>query len=122
MLDRVLLNLAIGVILRIVARVEDSIDWEKTKAEAEALVRDLIPGDLLDDDAAAVVHLVIDKVHAVLESTDTLGKVVEALAVGDLKKAVELLKDLLLSAVGVEVAGLDAAAKDAALLKVLRGA
>lgn len=93
-----LINLAITFIIRQIAKFNETLDWEKVSADLEARVRALIPGDMFDSSAVAVVNAVLAGAKQVLADEEALAHIVKLAAAGDWERAIAALKDLLVGA------------------------
>lgn len=97
MIDKWLINIVVGFILRQIAKAGAAIDWAALKAQTDAAVRAVVPGDWFDDEAVAVVNEVLDACQAVLADKDDLEDLLRKLAASDWTGAVAALKALLLT-------------------------
>lgn len=96
MLEKWLVGVVIAFVLRQLAKFKDTVDWVKVKADLDLRVRALVPGTWFDDEAAAIVGLVMDRVIAVLSQGDQVKVILELLAAEQWAAALVALKDLLL--------------------------
>ena len=96
MLERWAISLVIGFILRQLAKFQLSIDWSKVKADAEARIRDLVPGEWFDSEIVAVCMAVIDACAAVLASTVDIEKILKHIGNQEWQQAWEVLRDLIM--------------------------
>lgn len=97
MLDRWIVNLVIMFVLRQISTFQNGIDWTLVRADADARIRQLMPGQIFDDAAAAVVLSLIDGVEFVLGAQGDLQAILHLLSSGDYQGAGEALKRLLIS-------------------------
>ncbi len=102
MLEKWLASIVISFVLRQVAKFKKDTDWAKVKADLETRVKDLVPGTWFDAEASALVDLLMDKLVAILSATNILEGILEKVAAEDWTGAVEMLKELLLSALSVQ--------------------
>lgn len=96
MLERWAIGIVISFILRQLAKFQKTLDWAKVKADAEVRVRALVPGTWFDDEAVALVNMVIDRAAEVLSQGDAIEQLLKLLAEQKWTEALSMLKDLLL--------------------------
>ena len=98
MLEKWIVSIVISFVLRQVAKFKDQTNWVTLRADFEARARDIMPKKWLDEEAVAVVDLVLDKLQAVLSATADLEHLLRLVAAEDWPGALAALKDLLLAA------------------------
>ncbi|GEM_PF-3814027 len=96
MIDRMLVNMVISFALRQLGKFGVAIDWHKFRADADVRTRQIVPGEWLDDGAAAAVRALIDGLELVLRQGSNLEELLCAIAAGDWSGATTALKRLLL--------------------------
>lgn len=97
MFQKWVLGLVVSFVVRQVAKLEDSIDWAGLKAKLDARVRVLIPGTWFDDEAAALVAVVLGRAEEVLNDSEAIAQIVRFAGEEKWQAAVDALKDLLLA-------------------------
>lgn len=90
------MGFVVGFILRNLEKAASGINWEQLKKDVEVQVRAFVPGTWFDDEAVALVNLVLDQAKAVLENGSGIKVVLELLAAKEWNKAALALKELLL--------------------------
>jgi len=91
-----LIGAAIKFALRQIGKWGTSIDWPKVKADFAIRVRDLVPGEMLDDEAVAAAMAVIDIFASILGDQSALQKIVQLVLDGKISEALVLLRDLII--------------------------
>lgn len=81
-----IVDMAVSFALRQVQKFADKTDWSKVKADLAVRVRDLVPGEFFDTEAAAASNAAIELVEKFLKG-DTDEKVVKLIVAGKLKEA-----------------------------------
>lgn len=94
-MQQFLLNLVIMFVLRQLAKFGTQTDWAKVKADLGERVRQLVPGEWLDDDAVLFVNQAIDAFAFVCADTADLKAIIDCLARQDYAGAYEALKVLI---------------------------
>ena len=96
MIQKWLIGLGISFILRQLAKWQSGINWDLVKADLDKRIRDLIPGELFDDEAVAGMHALVDMVAAVLAAQSDIEKIISLAVDGKFAEAIEALKKLIL--------------------------
>ena len=96
MFDRMLVNMVISFALRQIAQYQGAIDWRQVRADADARIRKLVPGEWFDDAAAAVVRTLLEGIELVLGEQAKLEALIRTLAAKDWSAAARALVQLLL--------------------------
>jgi hypothetical protein len=97
MLKSWLIKAAIAFALRQLAKWKDGINWETVKADLEARIRDLVPGELFDDEAAKMVRSVVDMIAGLLGDQAAITNIIALVIAGKMAEAMEALKDLIIN-------------------------
>lgn len=97
MIQRWILSLVIGFVMRQLAKWKKGIDWEKVKTDFQERVKALVPGEWLDSEAAALAGTLIDMVVGVLGANAALERLIELAVDQKYQEAWTLLRDLILS-------------------------
>lgn len=113
MIQKVVLDLVLGFILRQLAHFRDQIDWGKVDEDLQERARAILPGKWFDDTGAAFAHAVVVAVQTVLGQHAILQRVVEAVGQGRFEEALALVKELLAT---VWVPNVVRSAKDAGVV------
>jgi len=74
-----LIDMAITFIIRQVDKFAEQVDWTKVKADLDTRVRDLIPGDFVDEFAVAILNKTVDIVSVLLKDEEMMTKLVALL-------------------------------------------
>lgn len=94
-MNRWLINLVLGYLLTQLAKWKELFDWAKFKEEADAYIRDLVPGTWFDAMAERIANTVIDAAAAVLGDKAHLDVILKALSAGDYAAALVALRQML---------------------------
>lgn len=94
MLEGWIINIVITFVVRQITKWGSEVDFEKIKLDIEPRIRAILPGDFLDDEAVSIMFFVIDKLSSVSNNAEALTGVFAAVAAKDMKRAIELLKEL----------------------------
>ena len=103
MIERLVVKAIISFVLGQIEKLKGSLDWVKLKADLEKHVRDLVPGTWFDDLAVQMVDSVFDGLKGVLDQGDNIKHLLELLAAKQYIEAMEVLKGLLLGAIGQKI-------------------
>jgi hypothetical protein len=89
---------ALSFAIRQLAQFGEETNWDTVKKDFDTRVRDLVPGDWFDNQAADVSNEIISAVERALKNTKTL-KIIGDLAIeGKTSEAIARLRDYLLKA------------------------
>ena len=86
-----LATMAITFVVRQVDKYAEEADWAKIKADADARIRDLVPGDMFDDFCAAFLLKVLDLCEDFLKDEENMKLLLTKLAEGNFQDAIDLL-------------------------------
>lgn len=96
MIRKWIFSMAVSFVMRQLAKWQNGIDWTKVKADVEARIRALVPGDWFDDEAVSLVMVFIDALQSIMSATAALEAIVRLLADGKTQEAWQALRDLIL--------------------------
>jgi hypothetical protein len=97
MIQKWIISAAVSFMLRQLAKWQKSIDWAMVKADLKKRVEDLIPGEWMDAEIAAMAMALVDAAAAVLASSEELEKIINLVLANKFPEAWQALKDLILS-------------------------
>lgn len=86
-----LATMAITFVIRQLHKYGEDTDWELVKADADARIRDLVPGEMFDDFCAAFLLKVIDLCAAFLKDEENMKEIAMELAEGKFQEAIDTL-------------------------------
>lgn len=109
MLEKLVMPLVIGFVVRQLEKFEESIDWERVKADTFERVRMLVPGTWFDDEACAIAGAAIDIIKSVLSKGSDVKHLLQLLSDKKYDMATSMLKELVLGKLMFPVAPLTAA-------------
>jgi hypothetical protein len=111
MLEKWLVSIVIGFVLRQLAKFKEQTNWETVRTDLEARVKDLVPGSWFDAEAVLLVNLVMEKLVAILGSAEVLKEILEKVAAEDWVGALSTLKGLLLGSLKTQAKAFAAVAE-----------
>ncbi len=86
-----LATMAITFAVRQLAKFGKETDWNKVKADADARIRDLVPGEFFDEFAVAFLNKVLDLCKEMMVDEANMTQLFTLIAEGKLNDAINLL-------------------------------
>lgn len=96
MVQNWIMGMVVSFVMRQLAKWGKSIDWAMVKADVDARVRALVPGEWLDDEAVQMAHALVDALAGVLGANAILEKIVMLLLDKKFQDAWSELRDLIM--------------------------
>lgn len=96
MVQKWLISLAVSFVLKQLAKWQQGIKWDLVKADLEARLRALVPGEMFDDELVQALHALVDILASILAAQADLELIINLAVAGKFAEAVEALKDLVL--------------------------
>lgn len=115
MLERLVLNIVLGFILRQVAQFREETDWEKIDSDLQERIAAVLPGTWFDGEGRAFAHTIVVAVQGVLSQADCLDRLLRALAFKRFDESLAVLKELLQTIWAPNIIGAGGATKDSHL-------
>lgn len=100
MLHRLLIKAMISFIISQIEKFREGLDWDKVQKNMDAYVRNLVPGTWFDDQAVKMVDAVFLAMKKVIDQGDYIKQILQLLAEKKYAEAIELVKELVIGAVG----------------------
>lgn len=95
MFQKWLIQAAIAFVLRQLTKWGQSIDWVKIKIDLELRVKQLLPGEMFDDEAVKIAFAVVDLFAGILADAAAIEKIVNLVMAGKMAEALEALKQMI---------------------------
>ena len=92
-----LISIVISFVLRQIEKFNNTIDWKKVEADLDEKIRAIIPGKWFDDEAVALVNIVLATIKAVLLEKDHLKEILVLISEQKFSAAAQLLIKLIKS-------------------------
>lgn len=86
-----LATMAITFAVRQLNKFGEQTDWNKVKADADARIRDLVPGTFFDEFAVAFLNKVFDLCVEMLKEPEYMTQLMTLIAEGKLQDAINLM-------------------------------
>lgn len=86
-----LATMAITFVIRQINKFGEATDWTKVKADADARIRDLVPGTFFDEFAVAFLNKVIDLAAEMTKDEEAMKQLAMLIAEGKLQDAINFM-------------------------------
>lgn len=100
MLQRLLIKAMISFVIGQIEKFREQLDWDKVRKNMDAYVRNLVPGTWFDEQAVKIVDSVFLAIKNVVSQGDYIKHILQLLAEKKYAEAIELVKQLVLGAIG----------------------